>query len=149
MCTATFAVDVLSQRLRLGRLPHEVYYHRHVPGPICISLLVKLILFSRRGRDRKVLLATPFHTQYLSVYASPPLTTVQALNYELGRTVKDHSQHTIGVEFSSRTVKLGEKRIKLQVCLPSDRVAASLSHLCLVMGHCRPRAVPVCTVLRQ
>lgn len=31
-------------------------------------------------------------------------------------TVKDHSQHTIGVEFSSRTVKLGEKRIKLQVC---------------------------------
>lgn len=30
-------------------------------------------------------------------------------------SVKDHSQHTIGVEFSSRTVKLGEKRIKLQV----------------------------------
>ena len=30
-------------------------------------------------------------------------------------TDKDHSQHTIGVEFSSRTVKLGEKRIKLQV----------------------------------
>lgn len=32
--------------------------------------------------------------------------------------VKDHSQHTIGVEFSSRTVKLGEKRIKLQVSIP-------------------------------
>ncbi|OCH96133.1 ras-domain-containing protein [Obba rivulosa] len=30
-------------------------------------------------------------------------------------TFKDHSQHTIGVEFSSRTVKLGEKRIKLQL----------------------------------
>ncbi|KAL0576371.1 Ras-related protein Rab-4B [Marasmius crinis-equi] len=29
--------------------------------------------------------------------------------------VKDHSQHTIGVEFSSRTIKLGEKRIKLQL----------------------------------
>ncbi|EJF66754.1 ras-domain-containing protein [Dichomitus squalens] len=28
---------------------------------------------------------------------------------------KEHSQHTIGVEFSSRTVKLGEKRIKLQL----------------------------------
>ncbi|KAN0124732.1 P-loop containing nucleoside triphosphate hydrolase protein [Russula decolorans] len=28
---------------------------------------------------------------------------------------KPHSQHTIGVEFSSRTVKLGEKRIKLQL----------------------------------
>lgn len=37
--------------------------------------------------------------------------------------VKDHSQHTIGVEFSSRTVKLGEKRIKLQVryCLVFGR----------------------------
>lgn len=30
--------------------------------------------------------------------------------------VKEHSQHTIGVEFSSRTIKVGEKRIKLQVC---------------------------------
>ncbi|TFL03709.1 ras family-domain-containing protein [Pterulicium gracile] len=28
---------------------------------------------------------------------------------------KDHSQHTIGVEFSSRTLKLGEKKIKLQL----------------------------------
>lgn len=28
---------------------------------------------------------------------------------------KEHSQHTIGVEFSSRTIKLGEKRIKLQL----------------------------------
>jgi len=28
---------------------------------------------------------------------------------------KDHSQHTIGVEFSSRTVKLGEKKVKLQL----------------------------------
>jgi len=28
---------------------------------------------------------------------------------------KDQSQHTIGVEFSSRTVKLGEKKVKLQV----------------------------------
>lgn len=31
--------------------------------------------------------------------------------------VKEHSQHTIGVEFSSRTVKIGEKKIKLQVGL--------------------------------
>jgi GTPase SAR1 family protein len=29
--------------------------------------------------------------------------------------VKEQSQHTIGVEFSSRTVKLGEKKVKLQV----------------------------------
>ena len=32
-------------------------------------------------------------------------------------TVKEHAQHTIGVEFSSRTLKLGEKKIKLQVLL--------------------------------
>ncbi|KAG8734607.1 hypothetical protein FRC10_011614 [Ceratobasidium sp. 414] len=28
---------------------------------------------------------------------------------------KEHSQHTIGVEFSSRTINIGEKRVKLQV----------------------------------
>jgi hypothetical protein len=30
-------------------------------------------------------------------------------------TVKEHSQHTIGVEFQSRTITIGEKRVKLQV----------------------------------
>lgn len=53
-----------------------------------------------------------------------------------GHIVKDHSQHTIGVEFSSRTVKLGEKRIKLQVCsgvdcgpaLRSQRPRSALGH---------------------
>lgn len=39
--------------------------------------------------------------------------------------VKEHSQHTIGVEFSSRTVKLGEKRIKLQVRTVLIRVACT------------------------
>jgi GTPase SAR1 family protein len=39
---------------------------------------------------------------------------------------KAHSQHTIGVEFSSRTIKLGEKRIKLQVCT-YHRVSPSTS----------------------
>jgi len=29
--------------------------------------------------------------------------------------VKEHSQHTIGVEFASRTINVGDKRIKLQV----------------------------------
>ncbi|KAN0100590.1 Ras family domain containing protein [Tylopilus felleus] len=37
------------------------------------------------------------------------------LHHFTHNTFKDHSQHTIGVEFSSRTVKLGEKRIKLQL----------------------------------
>lgn len=30
-------------------------------------------------------------------------------------SVKEHSQHTIGVEFQSRTIQIGEKRVKLQV----------------------------------
>ncbi|GLB36123.1 putative rab subfamily of small GTPases [Lyophyllum shimeji] len=37
------------------------------------------------------------------------------LHHFTHNTFKDHSQHTIGVEFSSRTVRLGEKRIKLQL----------------------------------
>ncbi|KAK7058990.1 hypothetical protein VNI00_001614 [Paramarasmius palmivorus] len=45
-----------------------------------------------------------------------PLNDYEADATELLETyVKDHSQHTIGVEFSSRTIKLGEKRIKLQL----------------------------------
>ncbi|KIO22062.1 hypothetical protein M407DRAFT_42524, partial [Tulasnella calospora MUT 4182] len=30
-------------------------------------------------------------------------------------TFKEHSQHTIGVEFSSRTINVGDKKIKLQL----------------------------------
>ncbi|KAH9964296.1 ras-domain-containing protein [Russula dissimulans] len=37
------------------------------------------------------------------------------LHHFTHNSFKAHSQHTIGVEFSSRTVKLGEKRIKLQL----------------------------------
>nr|GAT60330.1 predicted protein [Mycena chlorophos] len=37
------------------------------------------------------------------------------LHHFTHNSFKEHSQHTIGVEFSSRTVKLGEKRIKLQL----------------------------------
>ncbi|EIN13784.1 ras-domain-containing protein [Punctularia strigosozonata HHB-11173 SS5] len=37
------------------------------------------------------------------------------LHHFTHNSFKDHSQHTIGVEFSSRTLKLGEKRIKLQL----------------------------------
>ncbi|KAL4069644.1 ras family-domain-containing protein [Scleroderma yunnanense] len=37
------------------------------------------------------------------------------LHHFIHNAFKDHSQHTIGVEFSSRTVKLSEKRIKLQL----------------------------------
>ncbi|KAF9496170.1 ras-domain-containing protein [Pleurotus eryngii] len=37
------------------------------------------------------------------------------LHHFIHNSFKDHSQHTIGVEFSSRTVNLGEKRIKLQL----------------------------------
>lgn len=37
--------------------------------------------------------------------------------------VKQHSQHTIGVEFSSKTVNIGEKRCKLQ--------ASFLNNICV------------------
>ncbi|KAI0257087.1 ras family-domain-containing protein, partial [Lactifluus subvellereus] len=37
------------------------------------------------------------------------------LHHFTNNSFKPQSQHTIGVEFSSRTVKLGEKRIKLQL----------------------------------
>ncbi|KAI0032753.1 ras-domain-containing protein [Vararia minispora EC-137] len=37
------------------------------------------------------------------------------LHHFTHNSFKDHSQHTIGVEFSSRMVRLGEKRIKLQL----------------------------------
>jgi len=37
------------------------------------------------------------------------------LHHFIQNSFKEHSQHTIGVEFSSRTVKVGEKRIKLQL----------------------------------
>lgn len=47
--------------------------------------------------------------------------------------VKDHSQHTIGVEFSSRTVKLGEKRIKLQVSFLMTMLWLSVSLTWLVV----------------
>ncbi|KIJ45267.1 hypothetical protein M422DRAFT_30118 [Sphaerobolus stellatus SS14] len=37
------------------------------------------------------------------------------LHHFTQNTFKEHSQHTIGVEFSSRTVNIGEKRVKLQL----------------------------------
>ena len=66
---------------------------------------------------------TPLHSQQLYDF----LPTVFMIGLPFICIVKAHSQHTIGVEFSSRTVKLGEKRIKLQVCSyhdarPSDSV---------------------------
>ncbi len=57
----------------------------------------------------------PLHSQCLSVV----IITDVSSNLCQSVPVKEHSQHTIGVEFSSRTVKLGEKRIKLQVGQPS------------------------------
>ncbi|KAG6381147.1 hypothetical protein JVT61DRAFT_5545 [Boletus reticuloceps] len=67
-------------------------------------------------------------TELLETYGSSSLNAVRALflgeagtgkscllHHFTHNAFKDHSQHTIGVEFSSRTVKLGEKRIKLQL----------------------------------
>jgi len=37
------------------------------------------------------------------------------LHHFIHNTFKEHAQHTIGVEFSSRTIRVGEKSIKLQL----------------------------------
>jgi len=37
------------------------------------------------------------------------------LHHFINNNFKEHSQHTIGVEFSSRTITVGEKKIKLQL----------------------------------
>lgn len=45
--------------------------------------------------------------------------------------VKTYSQHTIGVEFSSRIIKLGERTIKLQVrivCTSRESIAHAPKH---------------------
>jgi GTPase SAR1 family protein len=73
-----------------------------------------------------------------------PFSLALIFNHSSDRmVVKDHSQHTIGVEFSSQTVKLGEKRIKLQVryCLAFRR-SINVSFLS-VMGYSRARTFPV------
>lgn len=71
-------------------------------------------LLDRRGRYGQVVSSAPVRTQHLCV-ARPVQRPSAADRYLSPFAVKDHSQHTIGVEFSSRTIRLGEKRIKLQV----------------------------------
>ncbi|KAG8855624.1 Chitin synthase, class 2 [Tulasnella sp. 330] len=52
-------------------------------------------------------------------HVSPPLQSVVLSEMltimDRFRAVKEHSQHTIGVEFSSRTINVEEKKIKLQL----------------------------------
>lgn len=71
-------------------------------------------MLRRRGRDRQIMPFTSFYTQQLSVRLTKLSPTVKLKE----TIVKEHAQHTIGVEFSSRTVKLEEKKIKLQVRFP-------------------------------
>jgi GTPase SAR1 family protein len=61
----------------------------------------------------------------------------------MSRAVKAHSQHTIGVEFSSRTIKLDERSIKLQAsdCLPVATRALTLLKLWDTAGQERFRSV--------
>ncbi|EAU93253.2 Rab4 [Coprinopsis cinerea okayama7 len=54
-------------------------------------------------------------TELVETYGEAGTGKSCLLHHFTHNSFKDHSQHTIGVEFSSRTVKLGEKRIKLQV----------------------------------
>ena len=73
-------------------------------------------LVFRRSGDWKILFTSPLYSQQLYDF----LPTIVTNGLPIICVVKPHSQHTIGVEFSSRTVKLGEKRIKLQVCSYHD-----------------------------
>jgi hypothetical protein len=66
--------------------------------------------FHRRSWNREIVSVASFHPKLMFVQCMIHRHFVYYFNI-----VKNHSQHTIGVEFSSKTVKLGEKRIKLQV----------------------------------
>ena len=68
-----------------------------------------LVLIGEAGTGKSCLLHHFTHNSCSSMYNSH----IHFVHYT--HIDKSHSQHTIGVEFSSRTVKLGEKRIKLQV----------------------------------
>ncbi len=84
----------------------------------------------------------PLYSQHLYDF----LPTIVTDGLPMICVVKPHSQHTIGVEFSSRTVKLGEKRIKLQVCpchdaLPSLSSDSTVDQLWDTAGQERFRSV--------
>jgi hypothetical protein len=65
------------------------------------------------------------------------------IGLKLSYEVKEYSQHTIGVEFSSRTLRLGEKRIKLQVCTQSPHRRHCLQQLLSALGHSGPGTIQV------
>ncbi|CAG7854880.1 SubName: Full=Related to GTP-binding protein {ECO:0000313/EMBL:CCA77736.1} [Serendipita indica DSM 11827] len=54
-------------------------------------------------------------TEMVEAYGEAGTGKSCLLNHFIQNTFKQHSQHTIGVEFSSRTINIGEKRIKLQL----------------------------------
>jgi hypothetical protein len=92
------------------RFLNEIHYHWCVArAGTAVSEQDSLSLQERQGQANRACCTTSptTHVRCLLLYG---------VSVSGCLTVKDHSQHTIGVEFSSRTVKLGEKRIKLQVC---------------------------------
>jgi hypothetical protein len=111
----TKGLDFLMKYIIIGKHPSIV--HATVLSCSC-----------RGGWNWEIVSPTPLHTQFMSVTPCWPHLDHLSLT---GLKVKDHSQHTIGVEFSSRTVKLGEKRIKLQVSIWfvfGSRMASDLPH---------------------
>lgn len=96
----------------------------------------------RRSWNREIVSIASLYPQFMFVKCEIRRHFVHYSN-----TDKDHSQHTIGVEFSSRTVKLGEKRIKLQVKWIIMCFLVFVLNIELVMGHSRPGAVSVCSNL--
>jgi GTPase SAR1 family protein len=72
----------------------------------------------------------------------------------LCNSVKENSAHTIGVEFSSRTMRIGDRNIKLQVGDPTrasvvrwrgdgDSAACASTHSVLALGHGWSGAFPI------
>lgn len=121
------------------RLPDEI--HRY--WSVCPHLPQSNAKSSnRRSWQRKILPFASLHPQFLLVHFPIPTS---ALNPKFARVtlVKEHAQHTIGVEFSSRTVKLGEKRIKLQVSVEQDRSPAKAQFCSSALGHRGSRAFQV------
>ncbi|KAG8708056.1 hypothetical protein FRC08_000134 [Ceratobasidium sp. 394] len=80
------------------------------PATEMVEALSPQVYYYRRSRVRQIVLAPSIHPELVCVPARQSTLALFSLV-----SVKEHSQHTIGVEFSSRTINIGEKRVKLQL----------------------------------
>ncbi len=98
---------------------------------IVIGLSLRPVLFvihhaeieSRRSWYWQILPPTSLHPRVLCVTAY--ILEACGIRADDDASVKENSAHTIGVEFSSRTLIIGDRNIKLQVGAPSSRKSSS------------------------